>query len=407
MINCTRLLCSGITMEEISRYRGGGDRSAHASGVPRHMVRYASLPAPLVVWNITRACNLSCKHCYLGAEPLPADDELSFGEALALIDEMAGMGVPMLALSGGEPLSRPDVYRLCEYAVSRGVRTILSTNGTLITPQVARRIREAGFSYVGISIDGWQETHDEFRGQEGAFQRAVAGIRAVMGEGLPIGVRITVTRVNRDDLERVLDMAVREGIPRFSIFQLVYAGRGRDMVDWDMERAERRELIGYVIDKVLALNAAGARTEIVTADNYADGVYLYRHITRTQPERAAEVREILRVQAGCTAGDKLINIDYRGDVHPCPYWQHRSLGNVRDKGLAAIWSDMQDDFLRRMRDKPRHLMGRCARCSYTDICGGCRVRAEMAYGDPMAEDPACYLTEEEIHDQLQPVAKRF
>lgn len=401
MINCSRLLCGGVTLEEVGRHER---RAGEAGAVPRHLVRYTRMPAPLVVWNTTRSCNLACRHCYLGAEPLPADDELSTEEGMAFIDDLAGMGVPMLALSGGEPLVRPDVFDLCSYAVSRGINTILSTNGTLITPEMAGRVREAGFSYVGISIDGWQETHDDFRGQEGAFQRAVAGIRAVMGAGLRVGVRITVTRPNRQDLEKVLDMAVREGVPRFAVFQLVYAGRGREMVDWDIERAERRELIAYLVDCALRLHGEGVPTEIITADNYADGVYLLQVVERLAPERAAEVRDLLRRQSGCTAGEKLVNVDYRGDVHPCPYWQHRSLGNVRERKLSEIWADRENTFLARMRDKPNHLLGRCGRCAYNDICGGCRVRAEMAHGDPLAEDPACYLTEDEIRDQLHTAA---
>lgn len=397
MINCSRLLCGGVTLTEIKRYENG---RRQAGAVPRDLVRYTRMPAPLVVWNTTRSCNLACRHCYIGAELLPADDELSTEEAWDFIDDMAEMGVPMLALSGGEPLCRPDVFDLCRHAVSRGINTILSTNGTLITPEMARRIKDAGFSYVGISIDGWQETHDGFRGQEGAFQRATAGIRAVMGVGLRVGVRITVTRLNRQDLDRVLEMAVQEGVPRFAVFQLVYAGRGREMVDWDIERAERRELIGYLVDHALQLHMEGVPTEIITADNYADGVYLYRLVRRIAPERAEEVRALLKMQSGCTAGEKMVNVDYRGEVHPCPYWQHRSLGNIRRKKFSAIWADRENTFLAQMRDKPAHLRGRCGSCSYNDICGGCRVRAEMAYGDPLAEDPACYLTEEEIHDQL-------
>lgn len=397
MINCSRLLYGGIAPRDIERHK---DRRRGAGPVPRDLVRYTRMPAPLVVWNTTRSCNLACRHCYLSAELLPAEDELSTGEALDLIDDLAELGVSMLAFSGGEPLCRPDVFHLCRYAVSRGIDTILSSNGTLITPWMARRIMDAGFSYVGISIDGWQETHDGFRGQEGAFQRATAGIRAVLEVGLRVGVRITVTRLNRQDLDRVLEMAVQEGVPRFAVFQLVYAGRGREMVDWDIERAERRELIEYLVDRARQFHTEGVPTEIVTADNYADGVYLYQLARRLAPERAEEVRALLRMQGGCTAGEKIVNIDYRGEVHPCPYWQHRSLGNIRRKKFSAIWADRENTFLAQMRNKPAYLRGRCGSCSYNDICGGCRVRAEMAYGDPLAEDPACYLTEEEAHDQL-------
>lgn len=393
LVNCSRLLSGKITVREVREVEAGSSPPKR-----RHLLRYTSPRAPIVVWNITRECNLACRHCYLGAMARPAEDELSGEEARAFMDDLAELGVPLLAFSGGEPLARPDVFELAFYASSRGLPTLLSTNGTLITPETARRIREAGFGYVGISIDGTEETHDRFRGKKGAFREAVEGIRNLMAEGLPVGLRITVTRLNSEDLEGVFELALREGVPRVTVFQLVYAGRGRELADWDIEREERRRLISWVLEKSLALSREGREVEVVTADNYADGVYLYRYVRETRPERAEEVGELLRLQSGCRAGERLLNVDFRGEVHPCPYWQSRSLGNVRERRLSEIWRDESHPFLRVMREKSLHLRGRCGRCAYRGVCGGCRVRAEMAYGDPLAEDPACYLEESEILD---------
>ncbi len=393
MVNCSRLLAGKISVRQV--------KEAETRSFPpaeRHLLRYSEPQAPLVVWNITRECNLACRHCYLGAMARPAEDELSGAEARAFMDDLAELGVPLLAFSGGEPLARPDVFELAAYARSRGLPTLLSTNGTLITPETARRIREAGFSYVGISIDGTEETHDRFRGKKGAFREAVEGIRNLQAEGLRVGLRITVTRLNFDDLEGVFDLALREGVPRVTVFQLVYAGRGKELLDWDIEREARRQLISWVLEKSLLLSREGREVEVVTADNYADGVYLYRYIRHAQPERAGEVRELLRLQSGCRAGERLLNVDFRGEVHPCPYWQSRSLGNVRERKLSEIWRDSSNPFLQTMRNKAFYLKGRCGRCLYRSVCGGCRVRAEMAYGDPLAEDPACYLEEAEILD---------
>jgi radical SAM protein with 4Fe4S-binding SPASM domain len=273
-----------------------------------------------------------------------------------------------------------------------GLRTILSSNSTLITREAAKKIKEAGFAYVGVSLDGSEETHDRFRGAKGAFEKSLQGLRYLMEEGVRTGVRFAITNLNYDELPKVLELTRREKIPRFSLFQLVYGGRGKEIIDWDIFNDQRREVMDYIIKEARVSNGMN----IVTADNYADGIYLLQDVAEHEPERAAEVERLLAMQSGCPAGDGLANVDNRGDVHLCPYWQSRTIGNIREEKFSDIWFDEGNEFLAKMRDKTRYIKDKCGRCRLNHLCMGCRVRAEVACGDPFGEDPACYLTEEEI-----------
>ena len=360
------------------------------------MLRFSKTISPMVVWNVTRKCNLSCAHCYInavGEEESDADmGELTTREAMDMIEDLAAIKSPMLVFSGGEPLLRNDIYELNVYAMKLGLRTILSSNSTLITREAAKKIKEAGFAYVGVSLDGSEETHDRFRGAKGAFEKSLQGLRYLMEEGVRTGVRFAITNLNYDELPKVLELTKREKIPRFSLFQLVYGGRGKEIIDWDIFNDQRREVMDYIIKEARVSNGMN----IVTADNYADGIYLLQDVAEHEPERAAEVERLLAMQSGCPAGDGLANVDNRGDVHLCPYWQSRTIGNIREEKFSDIWFDEENEFLTKMRDKTRYIKDKCGRCKLNHLCMGCRVRAEVACGDPFGEDPACYLTEEEI-----------
>lgn len=390
MINCSKLLQSTETLKEIKRY------SAVEKETPKWMLRFSKTASPMVVWNTTRKCNLRCAHCYInavGEDESEADmGELATREVMNLIEDLVSIKSPMLVFSGGEPLLRNDIYELNMYAMKLGLRTILSTNSTLITMEVAKKIKEAGFAYVGVSLDGSEEAHDKFRGVKGAFEKSLQGLRYLMGEGVKTGVRFAITNQNYDELPKVLEITRRENIPRFSLFQLVYGGRGKEIIDWDIFNEQRRGVMDYIIAEARVSNGMN----IVTADNYADGIYLLQEVAEREPERAAEVEKLLAMQSGCPAGDGLANVDNRGDVHLCPYWQSRTIGNIREKKFSDIWFDEENEILSRMRDKTRYLKDKCGRCKLNRLCMGCRVRAEVAYGDPFGEDPACYLTEEEI-----------
>ncbi len=392
MINCSKLLQSTKTLDEIKRY------SAVKEETPKWMLRFSKTSSPMVVWNVTRKCNLSCAHCYINAVgPEKAESEEDMGdlttrEAMNMIDDLVAIKSPMLVFSGGEPLLREDIFELNVYAMKLRLRTILSTNSTLITKEVAKKIKEAGFAYVGVSLDGTEEIHDSFRGAKGAFEKSLQGLRNLIEAGVRTGVRFAITNQNYNELSKVLEITRREKIPRFSLFQLVYGGRGKEIIDWDIFNDQRREVMDYIIKEAKVSNGMN----IVTADNYADGIYLLQDVAEHDPERAAEVEKLLTMQSGCPAGDGLANVDNRGDVHLCPYWQSRTIGNIREKKLSEIWFDEEIEILAKMRDKTRYLKDKCGRCKLSHLCMGCRVRAEVACGDPFGEDPACYLTEEEI-----------
>jgi radical SAM protein with 4Fe4S-binding SPASM domain len=396
LIGVTKLVCGTATVSEAIKYCDG------ATGIPANLLQFSAGDRPVVVWNSTNRCNLVCRHCYLSAGPsagLP--DELTTTEAEAMIEDLAQMRAPVLLFSGGEPLLREDFFHLADYARQHGLRAVVSTNGALITEEVAQRIKEAGIAYVGVSLDGLREVHDRFRGVPGAFDAAVAGIRNSLAAGNKTGVRFTLNSTNYRQLPELIDFAVGEGIQRFCLYHLVYSGRGKTLVEQDPGPEEKRQTINFLIEKAKQLDRNGIEFEILTVDNHADGVYIRNYIAEHQPERLAEVEQLLRMHGGCSAGKKIACIDARGDVHPCQFWGHLTLGNVRQKPLSAIWRDKDNSSLNQLRNMKTHLRGKCGNCSFMDICAGCRIRAEAVSGNLWAEDPACYLSREEVETQAR------
>jgi len=392
MIDLTKLLCGVVRQSDVLRYGGSAERT------PAHLLRFKRDKKPIVVWNSTPACNLRCVHCYYSEQiEHGGDGTLTTAEAKAMIDGLADFQTPVLLFSGGEPLLRPDLFELGEYAVARGIRTVISTNGTLIDERTAQRIKAAGFSYVGISLDGIEATNDRFRGVQGAFQAALRGIRACTAAGVKVGLRLTLNRHNFRDLSDILDLLEHEQIRRACFYHLVYAGRGRGLRPDDLSLEETRQALDHLIARTQDFCRRGVDLEILTVDNHADAPYLYRWMERHAPERAAEVLELLRWNGGNSSGVGIAAIDHRGEVHADQFWQHYSFGNVRERPFGDIWQDTSDPLMAGLKDRRKWLKGRCARCQYLDICNGnFRVRAEAVYGDVWAPDPACYLTDEEI-----------
>lgn len=391
MIGCTKLLCGTATVSDAVKYRG-----MPSSEIPATMLQFSTESKPLVVWNMSRRCNLHCMHCYIKSEDKDYSGELTTEEAKEFIDDLAEHDIPVLLFSGGEPLLRKDFYELAKYVTDSGIRAVVSTNGTLITKDAAKKMKEAGIEYVGISLDGGPETHNKFRGQANAFEKAIEGIKNAMDEGLRAGVRFTLNQLNFNDLDEVIDIVVKEGIPRFCMYHLVYAGRGKEIEKLDVTKEQSREVIEKLMKKSIELHDAGVDIEIITTDNHADGAYIYNYVLRNEPKRADEVMELLKMHGGCSAGHKFANIDNLGDVHACQFWGHKTLGNVRERKFSEIWNDPKNEFLKMMREKPKHLKGKCGICKYNEICGGCRIRAESVTGDLWAEDPQCYLNAKEI-----------
>ena len=353
---------------------------------------------PIVVWNCTQACNLKCRHCYAAVaagEGLSVKGgELSTGEARAMIDDLSAFGCPVLLFSGGEPCLRPDLAELAGYAKRKGLRTVLSTNGTLLAPELVRRLAAAGLDYIGVSVDGLAATHDAFRGVPGAFERALAGVRAAKAAGVKVGFRMTISRGNAAEVPAVFELMKREGVNRVCFYHLVYSGRGSLLVAEDLSHEETRTVVRTIVNETKAWFAAGGRPEVLTVDNHADGPFVCMELLREDPARAAEVLKLLRLNGGNSSGNGIGCVSWDGEVYADQFWRHRSLGNVRTRRFSEIW---QGEDLKPLKDKRPHLKGRCARCRWLDACGGnFRVRAEAVTGDVWAADPACYLTDEEI-----------
>jgi pseudo-rSAM protein/SPASM domain protein len=352
---------------------------------------------PVVVWNTTKRCNLYCEHCYAAADCEGAANELSTAEGKALIDDLADFGAPVLLFSGGEPLVREDLPELVAYAADAGIRPVLSTNGTLLTRENARELKEAGLKYAGVSVDGLPERNDRIRGEDGAFDAAVRGIEACLDVGLKTGLRYTITEHNVDDLAGVVDLLVDVGVDRFCFYHLDYGGRGAEIADVDLSPEATRRAVTDLCDLTREYHEAGEEIETLLVGNYADAGYLVEYADREiGTDRARVIHEYLRRNGGDPTGERVADVDPVGNVHLTQFWQGYSPGNVRDRSFGAIWSDESNPLLAGLRNREEHLTGRCADCAYQDVCrGGSRLRALSAHGDPYAPDPKCYLTEAE------------
>lgn len=391
MIGISKLYCGTVEPSDVLRY------GAQSKGLPSHLLQFSRDKKPVVVWNCTRRCNLRCVHCYSQSRDVKYDGEMTTNEGYAMLEDLASMGAPVVLFSGGEPLIRGDLLQLAARARQLGLRAVISTNGTLIEPAVAEQLREIGLSYVGVSLDGMKATNDRFRGLDGAFDRALEGIRNCRKAGVKVGLRFTINRRNAADVADIFRLLVDEDIPRACFYHLVYAGRGAKLMAEDLDHEQTRRVVDLIIDKTAALHAAGNPKEILTVDNHCDGPYLYLRMLREGSARASDVLELLKMNGGNSSGNGIGCVSWDGGVHPDQFWRHVSLGNVRQRPFSQIWADQGNEFLARLKDKRPHVKGRCAKCRFLDICGGnFRVRAEAATGDLWASDPACYLSDEEI-----------
>ncbi|MEE9365978.1 MAG: radical SAM protein [Dehalococcoidales bacterium] len=352
---------------------------------------------PVVVWNCTRQCNLSCIHCYANADGQRSPKEMDTAAGRAFIRDLADFGVPVILFSGGEPLLRKDLFPLASLARELGIRVALSTNGTLITDKVAREIKQIDFAEVGISLDGIGANNDHFRGRNGAFEAALAGIRNCIALGLRVSLRLTITRFNYQEIPAIFRLVEAEGIDRVCFYHLAYSGRGGNLQEEDITHAQTRSVVDTIREHTLDLYRRGLSKEILTVGNHADGVYLYLKLRDHDPQRADRVLRLLQANGGNNSGIKIGAVDDRGNVHPDQFWWHYSLGNVLQRKFGDIWTDTSEPLLRGLKNRKSLLKGRCARCQYLDLCNGSlRVRAEAVFGDVWAEDPACYLTDTEI-----------
>ncbi len=381
MIIFSKILADQATVWETLR------KSETCENLPPDLMRFSAKTKPVVMWNLTQKCNLACKHCYLDAKEA-IKEEMSLEEGIRLIDSLADIQVPILILTGGEPLLSHNFYALAFHARDAGLRTVISTNGTLITPEVAKLLAEAKIRYVGISLDSAnQHKHDLFRGSEGSYLRALEGLRNAKEAGLKTGIRITLTRDNWQDVPALLDLALKEEVPRFCLYHLVPTGRGVNIVERDVTPEQRRSVIRFLAEAAVELK--NENVEILTTDSPMDGAYLLEML-KDDPRRD-QVERLLFNAGGCSAGIKVANINHKGDVHPCHFMPQIVVGNVKERSFRDIWIDEPSPELKMLREIKFSLKGRCRNCCYIDLCGGCRQKAYYYQGDLMGEDPTCIL----------------
>jgi heme d1 biosynthesis radical SAM protein NirJ len=364
---------------------------------PTPLVERRSPPGPVVIWNLIRRCNLTCKHCYSISADIDFKGELDTQEVYTVMDDLKAFGVPVLILSGGEPLLRPDIFAISKRARDMGFYVGLSTNGTLIDEGNIEEIAAVGYDYVGISIDGNKKTHDLFRRNQGALDASIAGIRLCRDRDIKVGLRFTMTEDNATELPDMLQLMGDEGVNKFYLSHLNYAGRGNRNRDSDVQLNTTRHAMDLLFETALLHAQRGDDLEFVTGNNDADGVYLLQWVKQHHPEMVEHIAAKLQQWGGNSSGVNIANIDNLGTVHPDTFWWHYDLGNVRERPFSEIWMDTSDPIMHGLKAVPRLIKGRCGTCRYFDICGGnTRVRAMQLTGDPWAEDPACYLTDAEI-----------
>jgi len=365
---------------------------APAAGGPR-----TRPTGPVVIWNLIRRCNLTCKHCYSLSADTDFKGELSLDEIAVTMADLKSFGVPGLILSGGEPLLRPDIFEIAALAKGFGFYAGLSSNGTLIDKPMAKKIADSGFDYVGVSLDGIGPVHDAFRRKEGAFDASLAGVRFLAEMGVKAGLRFTMTEANADQLPAMLELVRREGASKFYFSHLNYAGRGNTNRAGDAVMQTTRRAMDLLFDEALADAQAGNDRDWVTGNNDADGAYFLLWAKQRFPDRAEALQKKLEAWGGNASGQNIANIDNLGEVHPDTMWWHYNLGNVRKRPFSQIWADVSDPLMAGLKQHPRPVTGRCADCRFLSICNGnTRTRAHRVTGDFWAEDPGCYLTDEEI-----------
>ncbi|MFQ5382056.1 MAG: radical SAM protein [Dehalococcoidia bacterium] len=391
MLSVSRLLNGTTTEGDVLRYGRSSQRG------PAHLLHFSADKKPVVAWNITGQCNLKCMHCYASATAKPFDGELNTAECYKVLDDLANYKVPSILFSGGEPLMRPEILEFAKYAAGKGIRTVLSSNGTLIDESMAEKVRDAGFSYAGISLDGTEKTHDRIRGVPGSFKASLRAMRLLREAGVRTGIRFTVHAKNVDDMAEVFQIVEEEKIPRVCVYHLAYAGRGGKISSFDITAAQTRAVVDQIFEYCEDFHRRGLDHEVLTVGNHTDNAYLYLAVERKDPERAKELLQLLEWNGGNQSGIAIASINPRGTVHADQFSWDYTLGSVRERSFGEIWDDRSHPRMGILKDRTEHLPERCRGCRFVKMCNGnLRARAEYATGDFLGMDPSCYLTDEEI-----------
>ncbi len=396
---CSSSFEDGTDMLNLTRLYGGIAQPAdtlrygHGLGAPKS----AAQRKPIVVWNITRRCNLKCLHCYSNSEARFYPGELDWDQMNRVVEDLAAFEVPAVLLSGGEPMMHPRFYDLARVVRSHGLRLTVSTNGTRIDRKAAEQLKAIGVTYVGISLDGIGETHDRFRGVSGTFRKVCDAFAHCKAVEQKVGLRLTLTQHTINDLSEILRFIEDHEIDRVCFYHLVHSGRGGGLED--VSDAAVRQALDEIMDWTRRWVERGRPREVLTVDQPVDGAYMLMRMQREGAEEFARVKKLLEWNGGGrnSSGIGIGNIDSQGNVHPDQFWQALNLGNVKDRPFSEIWTQNEDPTLLGLRDRLPRLNGRCRQCQFLNVCGGgFRVRALQTSGDPWGDDPGCYLTDEEI-----------
>lgn len=387
MFNITKML---------TEFKSYGDQLRYSKDCSNIKTGVRAGLGPVVAWNINSQCNLNCKHCYSNSTAAKAETTLTTKEAFKVIDQLADFKVPVLLLSGGEPLLRADLFKLIKKAKSRNLRTVISTNGTLLTEKKVQKLKSLGLSYIGISLDGMEAVNDHFRGQKGAFKKALAGIRNCQKYGQKVGLRFTINKENYQELDQLFELIDKEDIPRICFYHLVYSGRGEKIKEAELTNQQKKDTIDKIINWSKYFIDKNKPKEILTVDNHSDGVYLYLKTMEKDPKRAEYIYSQLLKSGGNRSGTAIANIDHQGNVYIDQFSRFIKLGNIKIRDFGEIWTDSENEFLHKIRNRKKYLKGKCASCKFLEICNGnLRARAYAA-GDLWEADPGCYLEESEI-----------
>ncbi|RJQ58167.1 MAG: heme b synthase [Desulfobacteraceae bacterium] len=335
----------------------------------------------LVAWEVTRNCNLNCVHCRAAATLGPHEGELDTQTCLRILDEIADAGNPIVILTGGEPLLRPDIFEIARYGTDKGLRMVMAPNGTLITEEVAGRLAAAGIQRISVSLDGASsEAHDRFRGVDGAFKRALQGIEKAKSAGIEFQVNTTITKQNLASLPRIQKLAMELEAVAHHIFLLVPTGRGKYIIDQEITAKEYEEALNWFYDQ---RELSSLQLKATCAPHY------YRILRQRAKAEGKKVEfkthGLDAVTRGCLGGTGFCFISHRGIVQPCGFLS-LNCGDLRKQAFSEIWTGSEVFLSLRNFD---NLEGKCGRCEYRKVCGGCRARAYEATGDYMAEEPLC------------------
>lgn len=360
---------------------------------------------PVAVFNCTNRCNLKCLHCYSSSVNASSESELTTQQAFALLSQLAEINCPAVLFSGGEPLLREDLFDLFELADSKGLRTVLSSNGTLIDEQTAERLAEAKVSYVGISIDGDEKFHDNFRQVNGCFDAAMKGIENCLKADIRTGLRFTITKQNAEYVPYIFDLAASLGIRRICFYHLIRAGRAKLLENQQPSIQQTRQIVDIIIEKTKQFVQKALVDEVLTVGNHCDGPYLLlRMVNETKNSKLktknfAKAKELLRVNRGNRIGEKLVCIGPDGSVYPDQFWRNYALGNIKNTPFKKIWQNPDEPVLKKLRNKARFADRKCLKCKWFNLCKG---NYRFLTTDPAEKnwlnEPACYLTDKEIRN---------